>query len=297
MTTNRVGAGPMLNGDPVIATLLNLIAAPDGAGAEVPMDLDAAAWQKLAGDALRNGVAPLVWTRLRELTHSAALPGAARQDLERSRMRVGVDNLRLYGRLATVLSSLETAGIDVIVLKGAFLSEVVYPDRALRSMSDVDLLVHREDLKRTAALLRELGWCQPAGNAAAPPPVAGHQLPTFVLAGVQIEIHWAIEDEESPFRVDTPGLWCRAVPVRIAGASAFGLAPEDLLLHLCLHTAYGHGWLQFSGGLRHLCDIAATIRHYRGRLDWTAFVSRAHSWGIARSAWLALAVARELVRA
>jgi hypothetical protein len=111
-----------------------------------------------------------------------------------------------------------------------------------------------------------------------------------------LELHWGIEDDDNPFAIDTDGLWRRAVPASVGGAEALALAPEDLLLHLALHTAYNHGWLQFQGGLRPLCDIAACLRRFGDQLQWDVLIQRAHAWRIHRSVWLTLMLVRDLLR-
>jgi hypothetical protein len=91
--------------------------------------------------------------------------------------------------LAKVLDAFQTAGIDVLVLKGTALAHLVYPQPGLRSMRDVDLLVSRSQARQAQTLLAELGF-----NA--PPP--GDDLPAKHLTVAQrrveglpvsIEIH------------------------------------------------------------------------------------------------------------
>jgi hypothetical protein len=110
-------------------------------------------------------------------------------------------------------------------------------------------------------------------------------------------VHWNIEDDESPFAIDVNGLWQRTRPVQIAGVFALALAPEDQLLHLCLHASYNHGWLQFEAGLRPLIDIGATLRHFAHRIDWDVFAQRAFDWKVQRCAWLTLTLASCLLGA
>jgi hypothetical protein len=183
----------------------------------------------------------------------------------------------------------------VIVLKGAYLAAKVYEDRALRGMSDIDLLVRRDDLPRAVELLNQAGWHQPDAPAGDMVAGSGHQLATFVRDGTHLEIHWTIEDERSPFDIDVEAIWRRARSVPIAGAPAFALAPEDLLLHVCLHASYNHGWLPFNQGLRPLCDVRASIMHFGEELDWNVFTSRAREWKVDCCAWLTLVLARDLV--
>jgi hypothetical protein len=255
----------------------------------VPPPLDAAGWAAFADTAARHGVSALAH---RALAGRGTVPSDVLRSLEAHTLKNRLRNMRLYAHLAELLAALHAASIDVVVLKGAFLAQAVYPDPALRAMSDVDLLVRERDLERAASALRAMGWRE--GDAL---PAGGHQLPTFDREGVQVELHWTIEDDGAPFAIDIDGLWARAVPASIGRARALALAPEDLLLHLCLHTAYGHGWKQFDGGLRHLADIDAVVRHYGPAFDWDAFVDRALAWRVERTVWLCLATATGLLHA
>ena len=59
--------------------------------------------------------------------------------------------------LGGVLDLLETSGIEPMLLKGAALSETVYPP-GLRPMADIDILVRTGDVEEALALLRKHGW-------------------------------------------------------------------------------------------------------------------------------------------
>src|SRR5438045_2442791 len=97
-------------------------------GAPVPrVELTDSEWSALARTAVRHGVAPLVYARLS--TTSDRVPPHVLDVLKGYFFRTGLENLRLYTRLAPVLRALAAQGIDAIVLKGAFLADTVYEDR------------------------------------------------------------------------------------------------------------------------------------------------------------------------
>lgn len=106
-----------------------------------------------------------------------------------------------------------------------------------------------------------------------------------------MELHWRLAADDLPPRQD---LWQRAVPLRIAGVDTLGLCPEDLLLHLCVHACYAH---RFAIGLRPICDIAETVRHFGGALAWADVEARArrHRWH--RGVYLMLRLAKEMLGA
>lgn len=96
------------------------------------------------------------------------------------------------------------------------------------------------------------------------------------------------------YSIDPDSLWDHAIPIHVAGCDALALSPEDLLLHLCLHTSYHH---QFAFGLRPSCDIAETIAYFGTSLNWNAVVERANRRGWQRGVYLALRLAKELAGA
>lgn len=66
-------------------------------------------------------------------------------------------------------------GSDELVLKGAAMAHLVYPQPVLRPMRDLDLLVRAEEVYRAYALLPEIG-AEPAPRPRpGPPPSRGDQ--------------------------------------------------------------------------------------------------------------------------
>ena len=100
----------------------------------------AGSWPKLSGMASRRWRGTACATAIdAERCRAWAL-----HDLERCFFRTRLDNLRLYGRLAEVSHRFAEQGLPAIVLKGAYLADAIYADRALRGMADADLLVRRD---------------------------------------------------------------------------------------------------------------------------------------------------------
>src|SRR5579872_670968 len=67
-------------------------------------------------------------------------------------------NMYYQFELTQVLEALSGAAIPVMVLKGADIAETLYARPELRHYSDVDIMVHPEDLKATFAILEQLGY-------------------------------------------------------------------------------------------------------------------------------------------
>lgn len=250
-------------------------------------------WEGLFALAHTHHVDALLAFRLRSRGVEGGLPEAARRAALDARRRGARAALLAQETLTRLTTALQTRGVPVIVLKGAHLAPVVYPQPSLRWMLDVDLLVHRADLARAAAILRAHGCRQIAesddeGGSSAYP----WHLPRFVQAHPpSVELHWRLAANDRP---PPQELWQRAVPVRIAGVDTLGLGPEDLLLHLCVHACYAH---RFVLGLRPICDIAETVRHFGATMAWADVEERArrHRWH--RGVHLMLRLAKEMLGA
>jgi hypothetical protein len=262
-------------------------------------------WNEVVDVAVSEHLAPLLFKRLKESGAQALVPADAWQRLRRAYFTSGDRNTRLNRELRTVLQCLRSAGIAVIVLKGAYLAEAVYGDVALRPMCDADILVPRADLARAEAVLLDMGGIHlKQHNQAAPAPgtppedaepgcgMRKHALPVSIR-DLAIELHWTLVSSTGPVRIDDTGLWNRSRPALTAGVEVLSLSPEDLLLHLCLHFCYENGCV----GLRHVCDIDETIHRFRGELDWAQVAERAREWSATRHLGLTLHLARSLLDA
>jgi hypothetical protein len=234
------------------------------------------------------------------------LPPAALQVWQRAYHATALTHQLYSQALQRVLCALQDRGTAVIVLKGAALAETVYPCGAVRPMRDVDLLVRAEALSRVEDTLAAMGYRLAEGAH----PKAWWRAQHFQLAfrkpeappfDVPLEVHWHIDRPSRPFAIELEGLWQRAIPATVAGVDTRILAPEDLLLHLCLHTCRHAGGPLHEGrmNLRLLsfCDLAAVVRHATPRVDWAQLAQRAQQWGVAPYVALPLQLTRDLLGA
>lgn len=283
--------------------LLQLLSEVEPQHARHPVDEKE--WQRLIEDAARREVEAFLYHRLRELLVLPDIPAAVRSRLEELYCLNGIRNQLLYAEVARVLSLLRDEGIDVIVLKGAYLAQHVYPDFALRTMSDVDLLVHAEEIEHVASLLGRLGYgcTQPYGARHLD---KAYHLPPFTRPGAfPLEIHWALERPSRLPGFDVDGLWARAMPVAVADVPVRRLSATDLVFHLCLHEAYHHRWGVERWGvegfaaapLRPLLDLALSLRHHAAELDPPLLARLANDAGLGGAVYSALVVVRRLMGA
>lgn len=257
------------------------------------MDKTLLDWQSVVSLAQQQDVASLFYDRLVQPEGNLVVTGEFLQALHNQYLAAARDNLRLFQQVGDILRALNEQSIKGVPLKGAYLAESVYHNIALRPMSDIDLLVQRRDLAPALAVMNKLGYRPPAPIDIARDCQVSHHLPGLRRPGdVTVELHWTLAPVNTPFRIDLEGLWQRAQPLELEGVGVLALAPEDLLLHLCLHTAYID---HFSSQLRPICDIVWTVRAFSDVMNWSALAQRAKAWGAQRTAWLALRVTQRLL--
>ncbi len=260
-------------------------------------------WPALVERAQRNGVAPLLYRRLREMAH---VPPAALDLLRRAYYQNAAANALRYRELGQVLSALEAVGIPTLVLKGPALALTIYPDPALRIIGDLDLLVRREQVEQAMAALRELGYETP--DRGLPYPVAyltrfgRHlQLQRHERAGpLELEVHWTLIGElwaGAVTAIDVEGLWARATPLQGQGWEACQLSPADTLVHLALHATLMHGFTEL--GLRVYVDVDRLVRHHTSAKQagafWAQAIALARAGRLATTLYTTLALARDLL--
>jgi Uncharacterised nucleotidyltransferase len=179
-----------------------------------------------------------------------------------------------------------------ILLKGAAYVAQDLPIAHGRLPSDVDLMVPRAALDGIEQALLDAGWEFEKTDAYDQHYYRAwsHELPPMQAAGqaLELDLHHAILPPIGRIRVDTAGLFARAVPV--PGSPFHVLDPLDQLLHAVVHLVHDSDMV---GRLRDLLDIDGLMRladlaqqAHRARL-----FERADSSGMLRPLWLAASLA------
>lgn len=89
-----------------------------------------------------------------------------------------------------VTKKLEEAGIDFILLKGAFIRNL-YPERWLRTNCDIDVLVKKECVDKAIAVLCEDNTFTRGNDSTT------HDCLLIAQSGMHLELHYTLEEEEA----------------------------------------------------------------------------------------------------
>jgi len=187
---------------------------------------------------------------------------------------------------------LSGAGVDVILLKGADIRHRLYEDPATRPMGDVDVLISPADLDKARTALEQQGYIVIPRDLDLQPDFAARfsyvlGLKTPLGDAPLVDVHWEIREVGTFYRLPYAPLRARAATREVQGRSALVLAPEHLLLHLCLHT---FDELEYAG-MQKIVDLDRVLR--RLPLNWGLFLEDTARFRIQGPVWLIL---RELER-
>ena len=245
-----------------------------------------AEWQALIAEAELQDVAPFLYTLLLDLSKSHGLEIPQKERLHQAYLSTAARNMLALHDTEIILNALQEAGLPAAGLKGIYLLEQVYPTIAARSMSDIDILIKKQDLAACIRLMKNLGYIPDTYFNLEDENLDIKHLPPMMKPGSPaVEAHWTLLEEHEPFTIDIEALWERMLAAKIANVEVLSLGVEDLVLHLCLHLTYQH-YLQL--GLRSLLDIALVLHKYREEIDWDKLVQIANTWGAERVTALTL---------
>jgi hypothetical protein len=243
-------------------------------------------WDNIAITAIALGLAPMLHYQLNR--PDVAAPPMALAKLALTRQAHARRNGAIAGQLAELLAAFAAENIAPLVLKGALLAPIVYPEPALRPMNDIDLLFRPEALGRVGPVLEGLGYGGKHKDADQGPGITKH-LSTYRRNGQAgstpnpylsasgdrtVEPHGSLEESWFGLTVDiTPGVWQRAQTLTLHGQPAHRLSTPDLLLHLAVHATF-HVIMGSSVFLQ-LYDIKQVVATWRDDIDWSQLLTLA----------------------
>jgi hypothetical protein len=161
-----------------------------------------------------------------------------------------------------LIRSLEDAGIEALLLKGAAMILRYYEDAGLRPMADLDVMVRQDQTLLAFVHLAKLGWVsqqQPDPTTLA----AAHSAPFTRPGASPLDLHWRLLEDEAPAPGDQ-ALWFRAAPVDLFGVPTRALGATDQLLHLLAH---GSRW-SADRSHRWLADASVLLSRAQPEIDW-----------------------------
>lgn len=185
---------------------------------------------------------------------------------------------QIYAELRILQETFHRAGIENYPLKGAFVGRACYPHRTMRPMSDLDILVHTNQITEAAQLLFETGYTLvPNQELHGPSSDIQYQQLIYPERNVIVELH---------HRLTAKGLTLAELkqhPVSpfLNRANSTDLAPHIHFAHKLLDIAKD-GHLRF--GLLHYLDLIRLKKTFGNNLKENTAWSVLERAGVARFA-------------
>lgn len=149
-------------------------------------------WDYFSGLANEHGIAALAGLNLERLGLSGNVPEKAYSVLRNALMMSISRNAFHLSSIEELLALFNKEGIKVILLKGLALELTIYGNSGLRQMTDVDILVDKDQYLRARNILMQFGYdSMPVKSGFHRPIMAwtGKHLPAMLKNGTSVDIH------------------------------------------------------------------------------------------------------------
>lgn len=250
-------------------------------------------WDRLVTAARYHRFIPFLFTFLKSVPEPH-IPPAVLEEVERLFHRRVKWNILVTAELLSLAERLHDGGVSLIPLKGPVLSQLLYGSINQREFDDLDILIRREDLKKTKEILTAQGYQPEQMVNPVQESVAIRSRHHFQFfnpgSGCTVEVHWEISPRFYSFNLDLGEVWNRVQPVTLSGRDLACLSPEDTLLVLCEHGTR-HYWKR----LLWIADIARLVE-WNG-LDWPWVLQQSRNIGSERVLLLGVSLAETVFHA
>lgn len=196
-------------------------------------------------------------------------------------------NLRQTGRLLLLLDQLRAVGVEAMPYKGPVWAESLYGDIALRTWSDLDLLVRHEQVPLVREVLLSFGFKD--GNRFNTKLLSrkrrGWGEIGLSLAEVQLhlDVHWEISVGVGARSLDSEQVFLRAAHRTLLGREVLTPSLVDRLLIIC-----AGGTRDRWGSIEKLLGLALQVRDTPPEI-WQRVIAAAHGAGCERRVAIAVA--------
>lgn len=165
--------------------------------------------------------------------------GAAFQGTERD--AIAIDCLR-HAELSRVLEGMTSAGLHVVLFKGAALAHTHYPAPHLRPRADADLLAAESEMPAVEQLLTRLGYARETETSGRLVSYQSHYVKVDRHGAAHaFDVHWRISNLQTlANRITHEEVWNSRVRLAAFGASAWTADDVHALLLALVHRAGHH---------------------------------------------------------
>jgi len=222
-------------------------------------------WRYFVTLAASHGVAALTYNSLEKLDLLRFIPADETDYLRNSLLLSLSRNTRNTEMMKEVLKVLNRESIRTVLLKGMALEQMVYENRGLRQMTDVDVLVSLEDSLRAYKILINSGFTSFPLKSIFHKfiiPYTGKHLPTLTKNGFSLELHHELfgagNNKLTKILLDS----CEATD--LGGEKVFIPEPQIFFLYLIRHLFLHE--MNNESQLRLYTDLVVLIKKFGDKI-------------------------------
>ncbi len=241
-----------------LAAVTNVLARwlPGGIDDSAVANWSAAEWEAAEWVVYWQNALPWLAARIEET--SIAVPEVVYGRLQALNTASRERTRRMLAACNEILEAFRQAGIDVVLLKGAVLSPIYYPDPLQRPLADLDLLIRPNDVSASRELmLKQLGYRYYSRSAEDEVYLRGERKENIWAPDNvhPVEVHFTLREEYAGIGYELAEIMWRESQERPYWQDTVARIPNPaaLLLHVCAHTT--SDWLIQRGRLMHIDDI------------------------------------------
>ncbi len=229
-------------------------------------------WNAIYDMAAAHRVHTLIYPIVKKIEPEAGPGPEILEKWDIEAMACGITSYSCELWIGEVCRALREAGIAAIVLKGMAVNRC-YPNPELRSMGDVDILVHNQDMEKASEVLLLLGY-RIIDNT------NGKHMEFAKMNTVPIELHRLLSEYEFVENSDLfhQEIWRNLLEVPLGNSTANILSWDMQILHMCIHMATHLIYKGF--GLRQLCDFIVVCQTKKHEINWEIVSEDSVKFGI-----------------
>ena len=214
------------------------------------------------------GVSPQIYFLLKEKNLLRRTPSFFQEQLREKYKAALMLNLFIHNQTKIVLQEFEEQKISIIPLKGTIFAERYFGNVGARPTSDIDVLVHNEDLLKAIEIIKSLGFTTERDN------IPGHFHYSFSkrIPGshipLTVELHWDVIKQNTK-ALDINEFWKSAWD-RNGYHYVKELSDYHTFYFICLH-----GWRHNLDSLKYFIDILQMIHILKYDIDYAILLKDA----------------------
>ena len=245
---------------------------------------DAMDWGRYLDLCGAHGLEGVVYYTLKKSKLTGSFPAEVIAHLKNKYYQIAACNVRLMDQLQRITTAFGETGLSLLPTQGTSLVETVYPSLGTRPMTDIDLLIKKEEWSEARQLLQRLGFN------------SRPWLPNFFSGnGVILDIHFDLGGFDDRIRsqkyavrmMQNDRLWAEAVsPADSHGRRT--LSDGDTLLYLAAHLQK-HSFSRLIWFL----DLALLIQQHRD-MSWIVVWDRAQEFNLTKCLYFVLRYLRSV---